>query len=78
VNFRFRGTAPDPSLTKIFTQTPDLIRLSPVFFSKDHTLAMVLVSNYCGSLCGGERWHVLIRRNDAWTGENWVVCSTIS
>lgn len=77
-DFRFRGKEPNPALARLFRQTPDLIRLSQVFFSQDHTVAMVLVSNYCGGLCGGEKWRILIKRNGAWIDEDWVGCMTIS
>ena len=78
VQFRFRGKEPSPELTRLFAQTPDLIRLSQVFFNRDHTLAMVLVSNYCGGLCGGERWRILLKRNGSWIDEDWSTCMTIS
>jgi hypothetical protein len=76
--FRFRGKEPDPTLAALFRRTPDLIRLSQVFFSEDHTVAMVLVSNYCGGLCGGEKWRILVKRNGAWIDEDWVGCMTMS
>jgi tetratricopeptide (TPR) repeat protein len=78
VDWRFRGKKPSPELAALFAQTPDLIRLSQVFFDRDHTLAMVLVSNYCGGLCGGELWHILVKRNGSWVDENWTRCRTIS
>ena len=79
VNLRFRGSAPtDARLAPLFKQTVDLIHLSQVFFDHDHTLAMVLVSNYCGGLCGGEKWRVLTKRNGIWVDENWAGCMTIS
>lgn len=77
-DFRFRGKQPPPGLAALFHQTPDLIRLSPVFFSDDHTMAIVLVSNYCGGLCGGEKWRILVKRNGAWIDEDWTACTTIS
>jgi tetratricopeptide (TPR) repeat protein len=78
VNFRFRGAAPDPKLARLFSETPDLIRLSQVFFDQNHTLAMVLVSNYCGGLCGGEKWRILIKRKGVWVDQDWARCMTIS
>jgi cytochrome c biogenesis protein CcmG, thiol:disulfide interchange protein DsbE len=75
---RFQGKEPGPELAALFRQTPDLFRLSQVFFNHDHTLAMVLVSNYCGGLCGGEKWRVLVKRNGAWVDEDWTTCETIS
>lgn len=86
VNSRFHGPgapddkskAPSPKLARLFSQTPDLIRLSPVFFDTKHTLAVVLLSNYCGGLCGGERWHTLVKRGNVWLDQDWTRCSTIS
>jgi peroxiredoxin len=78
VQSRFRGKQPSPELTRLFAQTPDLIRLSQVFFNSNHTLAMVLVSNYCGGLCGGEKWRILAKRNNGWVDEDWSTCTTIS
>lgn len=75
---RFREKQPSPELAELFKKTPDLIRVSPVFFSEDHTVAMVLVSNYCGGLCGGEKWRVLVKRNGAWLDRDWVSCWTVS
>ncbi|HEY7306327.1 MAG TPA: hypothetical protein VH601_19540 [Bryobacteraceae bacterium] len=77
-DFRFRGKQPDSRLSELFRQTPDLIRLSQVFFSKDHTVAMVLVSNYCGGLCGGEKWRMLVKRNGVWIDKEWARCTIIS
>lgn len=60
VKARAEHEAPrDPALAKLFVETPDLIRISQVFFDKKRTVALVLVSNYCGGLCGGEIWHAL-------------------
>ncbi len=82
-DFRFRGKEPSAELGAIFRQTPDRIRLSQFFFSqvfcsKDQMLALVLVSNYCGGLCGGEKWRVLIKRSGAWVDEDWIRCFTVS
>ncbi len=59
-------------------QTPDLPILSQVFFDNSHTLALVLISNYCGGLCSGEKWHVLLKRNEPWVAQDWTRCMTIS
>ena len=79
MNFRFRGAkSTDPRLANLFAQTMDLVRLSQVFFDHDHTLALVLVSNYCGGLCWGEKWRVLTQHKGAWMDENWTSCMTVS
>jgi len=43
-----------------------IIRLSNVYFSKDHSLAMVLLSQHCGRLCG-QKTIYFFERKKAWT-----------
>lgn len=77
-NFRFRGKKPSGANAKLFRQSEDLIRLGRVFFNSDRTLALVMVSNYCGGLCGGQDWRVLEKRQGAWVTLPWNQCMTVS
>ncbi len=71
----FRGTPPkDPSLK----DATDIITVGNVAFSKDRSLAMVVISNYCGGLCGGEKWRIFKRGAKGWVEKNWGRCSIIS
>lgn len=40
------------------------IRLSPVYFDRHHTLALVLMSNFRGSLCGARLQNRLLTTGD--------------
>jgi len=71
----FNGqTRPEPPLD----EATDIIRLSNVGFSGDRLLAIVTVSNYCGGLCGSERWRIFKRTKDGWTEQPWNRCVTVS
>jgi len=60
-------------------QPTDIIRLSNVGFSRNRSLAVVAVSHNCGSLCGGENWHVFRRRGNEWVEQQQLGgCSLIS
>jgi len=65
---------PEPSLA----EATDIIRLSRVGFSSDRSLAIVVVSNYCGGLCGSERWRIFKRSNDRWVEQRWNKCFILS
>ena len=74
-NWLFSGKdRPEPSLA----DATDIIRLSRVGFSSDRTLAIVIVSNYCGGLCGSERWRVFKRNKDGWVEQQWNKCLILS
>jgi hypothetical protein len=65
---------PEPSLA----EATDIIRLSRVGFSSDRSLAIVVVSNYCGAQCGSERWRIFKRSNDRWVEQRWNKCFILS
>ena len=75
VDHLFRGKPiDDPKLT----EAGDIVRLSPVGFSHDGKLAIMVVSNYCGGLCGGEKWRVFARAETTWKEQQWGSCFIIS
>lgn len=70
----FGGKEPEPPLA----DATDIIRLSNVGFSRDRVLAIVVVSNYCGGLCGSERWRIFKRTQDGWVEQQWNKCLIVS
>ncbi len=76
-NWLFGGTkAPEPEPS--WADATDIIRLSRVGFSSDRRLAIVVVSNYCGGLCGSERWRIFKRNKDGWVEQPWNKCFIVS
>ena len=53
------------------------IALGIVSFSKDRSLASVVVWNSCGQLCGGSRWMVFTRGKKGWEEQPWSRCGAI-
>ncbi len=47
------------------------MELSAVGFNKDKTVAVVYVGHHCGGLCGGDRFHVLEKRDGRWVELRW-------
>jgi hypothetical protein len=47
------------------------IRLSPVAFNADKTIAIVYVGHLCGSQCGGGTFHVLHKLEGKWLPMKW-------
>jgi len=45
--------------------------LGIVSFSKDRSLASVVVWSSCGQLCGGSQWKVLTRGKKGWEEQTW-------
>jgi len=43
-----------------------VFEVSGVGFNKDRSRALVYVGHHCGSLCGGGRYHLLVKQNDKW------------
>ena len=50
-------------LTALF---PLLFHVSAVGFNRDGTRALVYVGHHCGSLCGGGRYHFLLKKEGTW------------
>lgn len=50
---------PSLAITSPVEGTVDLFRLSNVFFDGSHSIAMVYVSAWCGTLCDLRGWHIL-------------------
>ena len=71
----FRGEKPADRSLGLAT---DIVRVSAVGFSADRSLAILVVSNYCGGLCGGEKWHILKRTEKGWVEQKWSSCIVIS
>jgi hypothetical protein len=46
--------------------TPIIFEVSAVGFNRDRTRALVYVGHHCGSLCGGGRYHLLVKKEDKW------------
>lgn len=53
-------------------EATDIIRLSNVGFSHDRSLAIVIVSNYCGNMCGGEKWRIFTRSDNGWAEQQYT------
>jgi hypothetical protein len=75
---RVSNPTPTPALTRLFAQASDIIRLGPVFFNHQRTLAIVSVSNWCGGLCGGQAWRIFIKRDHVWIEQSWSRCTLVS
>jgi len=43
-----------------------ILEVSAVGFSRDRTRALVYVGHHCGGLCGGGRYHVLVKADSEW------------
>jgi hypothetical protein len=56
----------------------EIIRLSRVGFSNDRSLAIVVVSHHCGTLCGNESWRIFKRSKDKWVEQQWTKCEVVS
>jgi hypothetical protein len=52
---------------------PGLNSFSEVYFSRDHTIAMVFTSQQCGPTCGASYWVVLERKDGQWQDLHWPV-----
>jgi len=61
-----------------FEEATDLIRLSNVGFICDRSLAILVVANYCGTLCGGEKWHTFKCKGNEWVEQQLDGCFVIS
>jgi hypothetical protein len=76
---RLSGLSPAaPISATSLKEATDVIRLSNIGFSRDRSLAIVAVSNYCGSLCGGEKWHIFKRDGNGWVEREFDGCTAIS
>lgn len=65
-NERFRG------LTDVFT-------LSDVYFNERRTLALTVVSSWCGDLCALYQWKVFEKLDTGkWEERQWVGCVTVA
>jgi hypothetical protein len=53
------------------------VALGIVSFSKDRSLASVVVWTSCGQLCGGSQWKVLTREKKGWEEQPWSACGAI-
>ena len=51
--------------------------LGIVSFSKDRSLASVVVWSSCGQLCGGSQWKVFTRGKKDWEEQPWSHCGVI-
>lgn len=65
-------------LQPMLADATDIIRLSRVGFNNDRSLAIVVVSNYCGGLCGSERWRIFKRSKGEWVEQHWNRCEVVS
>lgn len=77
-DFQMQRKKPSRAHAKLFRQTDDLIRLGRVFFNRDRTLAIALMSHWCGGLCGEEYWGVYEKREGVWVPLDWNQCSVMS
>lgn len=64
----------DPQLQ----EATDIIRLSNVGFNSDRSLAILIVSNYCGVVCGSEEWRVFKHGAKGWIEQPWNRCAVVS
>ncbi len=46
-----------------------IFTVSEVGFNRDHTRAIVYIGHYCGGLCGGGTYHLLIKRDGKWQSD---------
>jgi hypothetical protein len=67
-----------PSAKNGFEEPTHLIRLSNVGFNRDRSFAILVVSDHCGTLCGGEKWHMFKRKGDQWVEQHLDGCFVIS
>lgn len=60
---------------ELLRKTPDLWRLTDVYFNGNHTLALTAISTFCGGLCGMMSWKIFEKTEDgAWKERPWVTC----
>jgi hypothetical protein len=45
---------------------PIIFEVSAVGFNSDRTRALLYVGHHCGSLCGGGRYHLLVKKDGKW------------
>jgi hypothetical protein len=57
---RTSGRANPPGAASI------VFEVSAVGFNRDRTRALVYVGHHCGSLCGGGRYHLLVKNDGKW------------
>jgi hypothetical protein len=55
-----------------------VIALGIVSFSKDRSLASVVVWSSCGQLCGESKWEVFMRGKNGWEEKPWSRCGAIA
>lgn len=54
------------------------IALGIVSFSKDRSLASVIVQSSCGQTCGESKWMIFTRGRKGWEEQPWSACGAIS
>src|SRR6185503_2957549 len=62
----FERIAKERGRRNVNTDLPFLVYVSPVGFSSDRQQALIFLTEYCGSLCGGGWYLVLENRQGVW------------
>jgi hypothetical protein len=73
-----KATEQDAGNVNEFAGAAGIHSFSQVYFTPDHSLAMVFTGMWCGGLCGMWRWVVLEHKDDPWKPVPWVTSYTIS
>lgn len=76
--FRMSRAERDSPAAKKFSGAPGLYAFSEVYFSRDHSLALVYATHWCGGLCGEGFWVPVTREADGWKAHNWSTVGWIS
>ena len=60
------STTPAPPLDPKLQDIIHVFYLSDVYFSKDRTLALTGIANYCGPLCAKGEWKIFEKVSGKW------------
>jgi hypothetical protein len=61
-----RSPSADPSVNDASV----IFHVSAVGFNPDRTRALVHVGHYCGNMCGGGQYHLLIKKDGKWQADH--------
>jgi len=76
--FQTRPSTATPVKQNEFAGAAGIHSFSQVYFTPDHSLAMVYTGMWCGGLCGMWRWVVLEHKDGQWQPLPWVTSFTVS
>lgn len=75
----YRSTrTPSPDLAGRFSGAPALYGFSEVYFNRNHTVALVYATHWCGGLCGQGIWSAFELQHGKWKPLDWRAASWIS